>query len=145
MEAKQCAFYTACRLQQKLLKDHSSGDFDPFSCWAQTVGCDDQKKDMEKRCSLFYPLPSLFHNAVSNMVHELKQPLATISLPAELTLRDLHDLQRGKGSIEKFFPQLEERLKCIIASAMETGRRIEAIRNHSLPVKVKKRAPYVRG
>jgi hypothetical protein len=52
MMATDCPFYTACRLQQRQNTELREKELPASSCYAEKVGCDDQKGDMERRCSL---------------------------------------------------------------------------------------------
>jgi signal transduction histidine kinase len=69
--------------------------------------------------------------------HEIKTPLANISLPAELSLMDLIDLEKGKRSIEDVMPELKSRLKDIMTQAFKASEKIEAIRQFSKPGQVR--------
>lgn len=65
--------------------------------------------------------------------HEIKTPLANISLPAELSLMDIQDLQEGKRSLEEVLPALKDRLHDIMSHVFKVGEKIEAIRQFSKP------------
>lgn len=69
--------------------------------------------------------------------HEIKTPLANISLPAELSLMDLIDLEKGKRDINEVLPELKLRLKDIMTQAFKASEKIEAIRQFSKPGQVK--------
>ena len=62
----------------------------------------------------------------SGFAHELKAPLATISLPAELLLRDLQDLMEGKQTLARLCPQMKKRLAGILRQVLKAARRIDA-------------------
>ena len=61
------------------------------------------------------------------VVHEVKRPLASISMPAQLTLMELEDIENGSRSFESFLPELKERLQGIVQKTLEAGDRIEAL------------------
>ncbi len=61
------------------------------------------------------------------VVHEVKSPLASISLPAELTLMDLEDIERGKKKFQQLLPALKERMRVILKKTSEVAERIEAL------------------
>jgi signal transduction histidine kinase len=64
----------------------------------------------------------------SGFVHELKRPLAHISMPAELAIQNVNDiLERGKPARELLL-KIRERLQHILASAIDASRRIDAVR-----------------
>ena len=52
MMATDCPFYTACRLQQRQNTKLREKQLSASSCYAEKVGCDDKRRDMEKRCRL---------------------------------------------------------------------------------------------
>jgi len=65
--------------------------------------------------------------------HEIKTPLANISLPAELSLMDLMDLERGKKKLEEVLPELKKRLEDIMQQTCKASEKIEAVRQFSKP------------
>ncbi len=65
--------------------------------------------------------------------HEIKTPLANISLPAEMSLLDLADLENGKRSAEELLPELRSRMRDIMLQAQKASEKIEAIRQFSKP------------
>lgn len=69
--------------------------------------------------------------------HEIKTPLANISLPAELSLMDLADLEQGRKRVEDILPELKLRLKDIMQQTFKASEKIEAIRQFSKPGQVK--------
>jgi len=75
----------------------------------------------------------LLREVTSGFVHEIKRPLAKISLPAELTLMDLEDLASGKAKLQDVLPEMRERLKFIMDQAIQMGYKIEAVRQVSTP------------
>jgi len=73
----------------------------------------------------------LLREATSGFVHEIKRPLANISLPAELSLMDLEDLKNKRRPLKDVLPKLEQRLQYILHQTMDAGNKIEAIREFS--------------
>jgi signal transduction histidine kinase len=65
--------------------------------------------------------------------HEMKTPLANITLPAELSLMELSDVEGGKKTIQEVMPELKENLKQIMEQAFKASDKIEAIRQFSKP------------
>src|SRR5437762_4589120 len=68
--------------------------------------------------------------------HEIKTPLANISLPAELCFIDLTDVEQGKRKIEDVLPELKQRMKDIMQQTFKASDKIEAIRQFSKPGQV---------
>src|SRR4030088_1782284 len=68
--------------------------------------------------------------------HEIKTPLANISLPAELCFIDLSDVEQGKRKIEEVLPELKQRMKDIMQQTFKASDKIEAIRQFSKPGQV---------
>jgi signal transduction histidine kinase len=68
--------------------------------------------------------------------HEIKTPLANISLPAELCFIDLTDVEQGKRKIEDVLPELKQRMKEIMQQTFKASDKIEAIRQFSKPGQV---------
>ncbi len=69
--------------------------------------------------------------------HEIKTPLANISLPAELTYLDLQDLENGTIKLADVLPELKLRMKDIMNQAFKASEKIEAVRQFSKPGQVK--------
>jgi signal transduction histidine kinase len=69
--------------------------------------------------------------------HEIKTPLANISLPAELSLMDLIDVEKGKRRVEDVLPELKIRLKDIMEQTFKASEKIEAVRQFSKPGQVR--------
>ncbi|MFA5976522.1 MAG: HAMP domain-containing sensor histidine kinase [Elusimicrobiota bacterium] len=72
--------------------------------------------------------------------HEIKTPLANISLPAEMCLLDLHEVEQGKRRADEVVPELKERLKGIMEQVFKASDKIEAIRQFSKPGQVRMEA-----
>jgi len=68
--------------------------------------------------------------------HEIKTPLANISLPAELSIMDIVDIEQGKRKVEEVLPELKLRLKDIMHQTFKASEKIEAIRQFSKPGQV---------
>jgi signal transduction histidine kinase len=68
--------------------------------------------------------------------HEIKTPLTNISLPAELSLMDLADVEKGLKRAEDVLPELKKRLQGIMGQTMKASEKIEAIRQFSKPGRV---------
>jgi signal transduction histidine kinase len=69
--------------------------------------------------------------------HEIKTPLANISLPAELCFMDLTDVEKGKRTIEEVLPELKARMKDIMTQAFKASEKIEAVRQFSKPGQIR--------
>lgn len=69
--------------------------------------------------------PALLREATSGFVHEIKRPLANITIPAELALMDMDVIQKGDSNR---IPMVMERLRYILDQAKEAAQKIEAIR-----------------
>jgi signal transduction histidine kinase len=74
---------------------------------------------------------AILREATSGFVHEIKRPLANISLPAELSLMDLQDWKEKRLSFEEVAPKIEQRLRYILNQTADAGDKIEAIRAYS--------------
>jgi signal transduction histidine kinase len=74
---------------------------------------------------------ALLREATSGFVHEIKRPLAKISLPAELSLMDLQDVIDGRRSSKEALPKVVERLQFILNQTSDAGDKIEAIQEVS--------------
>jgi signal transduction histidine kinase len=68
--------------------------------------------------------------------HEIKTPLANISLPAELSIMDIDDVEKGQKRFEDILPELKVRLKDIMQQTFKASEKIEAIRQFSKPGQV---------
>ena len=67
---------------------------------------------------------SLLREATSDFVHEIKRPLANISMPAQLALMELDQIGGNKEATLK----VRQRLEYILQESIEAGDTIEAIR-----------------
>jgi len=68
--------------------------------------------------------------------HEIKTPLTNISLPAELSIMDLNDVEKGLKRPEDILPELKKRMQDIMSQTMKASEKIEAIRQFSKPGRV---------
>jgi signal transduction histidine kinase len=73
----------------------------------------------------------ILREATSGFVHEIKRPLANISLPAELCLMDLQDLKENRRPLNDIVEKMEQRLQYILHQTADAGDKIEAIRGSS--------------
>jgi len=71
---------------------------------------------------------AMLREATSGFVHEIKRPLANISLPAELSLMDAREMLDGRKTMHEVLPKVIERLEYILHQTNEAGDKIEAIR-----------------
>jgi signal transduction histidine kinase len=60
--------------------------------------------------------------------HELKSPLAGLSMQAQMALLELEDLEKKGGSLKQALPKIRHELNYILKQAMDAARRIEAVR-----------------
>jgi len=74
---------------------------------------------------------AILREATSGFVHEIKRPLAKISLPAELSVMDIQDVINGRRSSEEALPKVLERLQFILDQTSDAGHKIEAIQEVS--------------
>lgn len=68
--------------------------------------------------------------------HEIKTPLANISLPAEMSFLDLLEVEKGKRPLADILPEIKTRMKDIMMQAQKASEKIEAIRQFSKPGQV---------
>lgn len=83
------------------------------------------------QATLAFERPKLLNEITGAFVHEVKMPLANISLPAELSYMDLQDVEGGKKELSDLLPKLKKRMKYIMEQASLAGGRMEAIREIS--------------
>jgi signal transduction histidine kinase len=77
---------------------------------------------------------AMLREATSDFVHEIKRPLANISMPAQLALMDLEQIKDHPVA-----PKLRERMQYILQQSMEAGETIEAIRALSARVSLERK------
>jgi signal transduction histidine kinase len=73
----------------------------------------------------------LLREATSGFVHEIKRPLANISIPAQLALQDVQAAKEGKIKPEDVWNRLCSRLEYIVHESMDAGEKMEALRDLS--------------
>src|SRR5207253_9691798 len=70
--------------------------------------------------------PSIYtlslHDALP-ISHEMKRPLSKISLPAQLLLMELEQVERGGKSWKDFVPELKKKLSFIVNQSQDAGDR----------------------
>lgn len=71
--------------------------------------------------------PALLREATSGFVHEIKRPLANVTIPAELALMDIRQMRKEKN-FDKL-QKVEARLQYIMDQSAEAALKIEAIRD----------------
>jgi len=74
---------------------------------------------------------ALLRETTGRFTHEIKRPLVNISMPAQLALADLNDLERTANIAPSTLQKTRERLTFIISQAHEAAGTIEAIRQLS--------------
>lgn len=74
---------------------------------------------------------ALLREATGRFVHEIKRPLANISMPAQLALMDLKAAAETPEAFGQRLPQLEQRLQYIVDESLRASQKIEAIRDLS--------------
>jgi signal transduction histidine kinase len=65
--------------------------------------------------------------------HELKSPLAGLTMQAQLVLMELEDVEEGKVAWLKALPKMKNELQYLVNQAMDAARRIEAVRGVADP------------
>ena len=65
--------------------------------------------------------------------HELKSPLAGLSMQAQMTLAELEEIEMDRRSLQEALPRIKEELHYIVNKAMDAARRIEAVRGVAEP------------
>jgi signal transduction histidine kinase len=71
----------------------------------------------------------ILREATGRFVHEIKRPLANISMPAQLALSDIERLIQDKTGLDQMLPKLARHLKYIVDESIMAGAKIEAICN----------------
>jgi signal transduction histidine kinase len=74
---------------------------------------------------------TILREATGRFIHEIKRPLANISMPAQLALMDLDQAAANFSEFKRLFPKLRERMQYIIDESLKAGQKIEAIQNVS--------------
>jgi len=65
--------------------------------------------------------------------HELKSPLAGLSLQVQTTLAKLDDIEKGGGSLRQALPEIKADLQYLLNKTMDAARRIDAVRGVAEP------------
>ena len=84
---------------------------------------------MANQAAVAFERPQLARQISSAFVHEVKMPLANISLPAELTFMELDDVENGTKSANEVIPAIKRRMKYIMDQASLAAQRIDAVRD----------------
>jgi len=71
----------------------------------------------------------------SGFSHELKSPLAGLSMQAQLALANLEDFEKEHPSMRKELTKLKDELHYILNKAMDAAQRIEAVRGVAEPTR----------
>jgi signal transduction histidine kinase len=75
--------------------------------------------------------------------HELKSPLAGLSMQAQLTLQQLEMYEKDPRSFHEAVPRIKEELHYLMNKAMDAARRIEAVRGVAEPSRGQIEAVYI--
>jgi len=75
----------------------------------------------------------MVREVASGFSHELKSPLAGLSMQAQLTMSDLEDFGKEHPPLRKELSKVEDGLRYILNQAMDAARRIEAVRGVAEP------------
>jgi two-component system NtrC family sensor kinase len=75
--------------------------------------------------------------------HELKSPLAGLSMQAQLMLSEIEDLEKKRRSLREELPKIKEELHYIVNKAMDAARRIDAVRGVAEPAKSQIEEVYI--
>jgi len=70
---------------------------------------------------------AILREATGRFVHEIKRPLANISMPAQLALMNVEAIAGHPEEFERVLPKLREQLKYIVNESLKAGEKIEAI------------------
>lgn len=84
---------------------------------------------MANQAAVAFERPQLARQISAAFVHEVKMPLANISLPAELTFMELDDVERGVKTATDVIPTIKRRMKYIMEQASLAAQRIDAVRD----------------
>jgi signal transduction histidine kinase len=67
--------------------------------------------------------------------HELKSPLAGLSMQVQLMLAELDEIEQGQRPFQEAIPKMREELNYLLNKSMDAARRIEAVRGVAEPSK----------
>jgi len=90
---------------------------------------------VRKRLQARLERPAIAQEVGEEFLHELKTPLSSISLPAEMSILDLEDVLQGRASAQDLLPRVQKRLLHIIEQAFLANSRVEAVQVVSGPDK----------
>ena len=76
----------------------------------------------------------VLYEVSSEFAHEIKMPLARISLPAELTLMDVREIQAGKKAPDGLWNKIEKRMQSILDQTALAAERVDAVRQIAAPL-----------
>jgi signal transduction histidine kinase len=65
--------------------------------------------------------------------HELKSPLAGLSMQAQLALQEIQDAEEGRVAAAEVLPKIKEALRYLVSQSSDAARRIEAVRGVAEP------------
>jgi signal transduction histidine kinase len=65
--------------------------------------------------------------------HELKSPLAGLSMQAQLALQEIQDAEEGRVAAADVLPKIKEALRYLVSQSSDAARRIEAVRGVAEP------------
>lgn len=68
---------------------------------------------------------AMLEDVSSGLIHEIKTPLANISLPAQATFADLSAVEQGKRRLEEILPKLKDRMQFILNQTARAEDRAE--------------------
>src|SRR5258708_4773581 len=77
----------------------------------------------------------LAREMASGFSHELKSPLAGLSMQAQLALMELEDFEKQHPSLKRDLTKLKDEMHYIVNQAMDAARRIEAVRGMAEPTR----------
>jgi signal transduction histidine kinase len=70
---------------------------------------------------------AILKEATSGFAHEIKRPLANISLPAQLALVSVDDVLKGSRTVEQALPKVRDQLAYIVKQSIDAGQKMEAL------------------
>jgi len=76
----------------------------------------------------------IVREVASGFSHELKSPLAGLSMQAQLTMSELEGFEKEHPSMQKQLSKIKDGLHYILNQAMDAARRIEAVRGVAEPI-----------
>jgi signal transduction histidine kinase len=82
---------------------------------------------LRRRLQSRFERPRYARQLGDRFLHEIKMPLSNISLPAELSVQDLRDLQEGVAPVQETSRRVEQRMRMIMDQAQLAAYRLEAV------------------